>query len=199
MNDEIISILEKVPKEILIYCAEKLMSKWIRFYDEKNDFFEFSNFYKAPMIIDGKKYKTVEHYFQAQKYANDLGDNLAFMELIRTQNTGGQAKMLANPIKNARYPWQKKIKELRDSFEDTIFFDHEEWNKIRDKVMLTGLIAKFNQNLHCRQTLLSTGDAILSEHTSRDNYWGSGGDPNKIGKLGELLMDVRKELIKMQE
>src|SRR6185369_3929691 len=110
MDDLIINVLSQVPKEVLIHCAEILIFKkmtskqWIRFYNPKEDYFEFSNFYihKPPLIIDGEKYKTTEHYFQAQKYANDRADNLEFMNLIKSQNTAGQAKMLANPIKKAR-------------------------------------------------------------------------------------------------
>jgi hypothetical protein len=167
--------------------------EWIRFYDPKEDYFEFSNFYKhkKPITIDGEKYKTTEHYFQAQKYSKDIGRNLEYMKLIMDQNTGGQAKMLANPIKGARWAWQKKLKEVREEYENDIHFDPVEWNKRRDSVMLKALIAKFTQDEHCKQVLLSTGNAILSENTSRDPYWGNGGDLSKVGKLGELLMKVR--------
>ena len=52
MDDErILKILSKVPKNILIHCAEIKMTteqeqEWIRFYDPKAEYFEFSNFYK---------------------------------------------------------------------------------------------------------------------------------------------------------
>lgn len=43
----------------------------------KSDFqgtkFFLSNFYQSSMIIDGKEYKTVEHYFQAMKTTKVLG------------------------------------------------------------------------------------------------------------------------------
>lgn len=202
MDELVINILSQIPKEILIHCAEILIfkkmdsSQWIRFYDPKEEYFEFSNFYvhKPPIVIDGEKYKTTEHYFQAQKYANDTADNLEFMNLIKNQNTAGQAKMLANPIKRARWDWEKKLKEVREEYEDRIFFDPDEWNAKRDSVMLKALLAKFTQDVHCKKKLLSTGDSILSEHTKRDHYWGSGGDLNKIGKLGELLMEVRNRI-----
>lgn len=167
--------------------------RWIRFYDPKAEYFEFSNFYKhkKPIIIDGEKYKTTEHYFQAQKYADDIGRNLEYMKLIKDQNTGGQAKMLANPIKKTRWAWEEKLKELREEYQDDIHFDPVKWNSIRDDIMLKALIAKFSQDEHCKKVLLSTGDAILCENTKRDAYWGNGSNPHTIGRLGELLMEVR--------
>jgi len=178
---------------------EQKEQSWIRFYSPEDEYFEFSNFYKhkKPITIDGQQYKTVEHYFQAEKYADDIGKNLEFKKLIKDQNTAGQAKILANPIKGARWAWEKKLKEVREQYQDSIHFNPEKWDSIRESVMLKALIAKFTQDEHCKKVLLSTGDRILSEHTKRDPYWGSGGDTTKIGKLGELLMQVRNIIKKI--
>ena len=167
---------------------------WFRFYDKNAPYFEFSNFYgpKKPIIIDGEPYKTTEHYFQAQKYAKDIGKNREFMALIKSQNTAGKAKILANPIKQTRWGWEQKLKKQREKYEKDIHFDPVEWNGIRDDVMKKALIAKFTQDDHCREVLLSTRDAILYEDTRRDAYWGNGSDPTKVGRLGELLMEVRE-------
>lgn len=150
--------------------------EWIRFYDQNSKYAEFSNFYvhKKPLVIDNEEYKSVEHYFQAQKYANDKADNLVFKELIRTQTTPGKAKVLANPIKYTRYEWEVKLKKLREGCK--LVFDSVEWDAKRDNVMVKALMAKFTQDDHCKNLLLGTGDAVLSEHTPRDKYWGSGGD-----------------------
>jgi ribA/ribD-fused uncharacterized protein len=176
----------------------KTEPKWIRFYDPKADYGEFSNFYihKKPIIIDGEKYTTTETYFQAQKYADDVGKNLEFMKLIKGQNTAGKAKALANPFKpgGRLFPWAKALKELREEYEDDIHFDPVKWDTIRDDVMLKALIAKFTQDEHCKKVLLSTGDYFLQEDTKRDAYWGSGGDSKHVGRLGELLMQVRFKL-----
>jgi len=207
MEERILKVLSKIPKHILIHCAEILIfkkmepksiteQKWVRFYDPKAEYFEFSNFYKhkKPIVIDGERYKTTEHYFQAQKYADDIGKNLEYMNLIKGQNTAGQAKMLANPIKKARWAWEKDLKVLREEYEDDIHFNPVKWDSVRDEVMRKALIAKFSQDEHCKKVLLSTGDAILCEDTRRDPYWGSGGNPKRVGRLGELLMDVRTKL-----
>ena len=42
--------------------------------------------------------------------------------------------------------------------------------------------------------LLSTGDALIIEHSRRDRYWGDGGDGSGANKLGQILMRVRGEL-----
>lgn len=169
----------------------------IRFHTKNDPYFEFSNFYECPMIIDGNTYKTVEHYFQCQKYNKDLGKNLEFMILIKGQNTPGQAKMLANPIKKTVvYEWEKKLKSTREKYEKDLHFSPKEWDAQRDDVMKLALIAKFTQNEHCKKLLLSTEDKIISEYSKWDHYWGNGGDNKKIGRLGQLIMSVRDLLKK---
>lgn len=44
-----------------------------------------------------------------------------------------------------------------------------------------------------KEILLSTGNAILVEHTEKDNYWGDGGDGSGKNRLGKILMKVRDE------
>ena len=42
--------------------------------------------------------------------------------------------------------------------------------------MAEAVHAKFAQNPALLAVLLSTGTAVLVEHTPRDSYWGDGGD-----------------------
>jgi predicted NAD-dependent protein-ADP-ribosyltransferase YbiA (DUF1768 family) len=42
--------------------------------------------------------------------------------------------------------------------------------------------------------LLSTGDAKLIEHTSNGFHWADGGDGSGKNMLGQILMEVRKQL-----
>lgn len=60
--------------------------------------------------------------------------------------------------------------------------------------MLRALRAKFSTNSQLRSLLLSTGQRVLIEHTSNDDYWGDGGDGHGRNRLGALLMTVREEL-----
>jgi len=70
-----------------------------------------------------------------------------------------------------------------------------DWNTIRDMVMTKALRAKFTQNSTLTKMLLETGQRELAEHTARDRYWGDGGGQGKgQNKMGQLLMQLRKEL-----
>ena len=41
----------------------------IYFYDRDKEFYEFTNFAPFAITLEGKKWPTTEHYFQAQKFA----------------------------------------------------------------------------------------------------------------------------------
>ena len=70
----------------------------------------------------------------------------------------------------------------------------QDWEEIKNKVMLQALRMKFSQNPEIAKELLATGDTILIEHTRNDDYWADGGDGSGKNKLGLLLMQIREEL-----
>jgi ribA/ribD-fused uncharacterized protein len=140
----------------------------IRFYRVRDPYGEFSNFAPFPIDIDGMKWPTSEHFFQAQKFARPEEQ-----ELIRRESSPHGA---AKRGRDRRTP-------LRP-----------DWESVKDEVMRCALRAKFTQHDQLRQLLLETGDAVLIEHTSNDSYWGDGGDGTGRNRLGELLMAVRCEL-----
>jgi len=166
---------------------------WILFY-EKGTYFEFSNFYehKNPLIIDEISYKTVEHYFQSKKFSN----NPEYSEIIRTVNTPGKAKVLGSQRTSFNYKWAQDLKVIIKEHGAVL---DPNWELVKVEVMLKALRAKFTQDIHCRKILLSTGTKYIVENAgTRDLFWGNGikdlKDPNKIGMLGLLLMQVREEL-----
>ncbi|MBC1611668.1 DUF1768 domain-containing protein, partial [Listeria welshimeri] len=67
------------------------------------------------------------------------------------------------------------------------------WESMKDEVMLKAIRAKVEQHSEVKEILLSTGNAILVEHTEKDNYWGDGGDGSGKNRLGKILMKVRDE------
>ncbi|MFV0328631.1 MAG: NADAR family protein [Dysgonomonas sp.] len=140
----------------------------IYFYSVNDDYGEFSNFAYSEIKLDGQRWPTVEHYFQAQKFMDK-----AYQKKIRTVETPMLAAMLG------RYRKQKLRKD---------------WESIKVSVMKQALMAKFTQHSDLRDLLLSTGDAKLVEHTDNDSYWGDGGDGKGKNMLGRLLMDIREEL-----
>jgi N-glycosidase YbiA len=60
--------------------------------------------------------------------------------------------------------------------------------------MHEAVLAKFNQHVDLRETLLATGDSTIIEHTENDAYWGDGSDGSGKNRLGEILMRVREVL-----
>lgn len=140
----------------------------IQFYSVDDDFGEFSNFSLHAIELDGRRWPTSEHYFQAQKF-----DDAAYREKIRKARS---------PMEAARLGRDRRQKLRRD------------WESSKDGVMKRALLAKFSQHEDLRTLLLSTGTARLVEHTDNDDYWGDGGDGRGRNRLGMLLMQVRGEL-----
>ena len=79
------------------------------------------------------------------------------------------------------------------------------WQRIAEDTMKRGLQAKFEDNPHLKQYLLSTGSKRLVEGSPYDGIWGvrvDFNDPkiedkaywNGENKLGECLMEVRRQL-----
>jgi ribA/ribD-fused uncharacterized protein len=140
----------------------------IHFYRVSDDHGCFSNFAPHPIRLDGKLWRTSEHYFQAQKFTDET-----HQEKIRKT---------ASPMIAARLG-RDRTNPLRP-----------DWEAVKDDVMRKAVRAKFTQHDDLRQILLGTGDATLVEHTPNDSYWGDGGDGSGRNMLGRILMEVRAEL-----
>ena len=140
----------------------------ILFYRVSEPYGGFSNFSPHSITLKGKQWATVEHYFQAQKFAGTEHE-----EAVR------QAK---SPMIAARMD-RSRERPLR-----------ADWEMVKDDVMREALYAKFTQNPKLGSLLLATGDAVIVEHTNNDGYWGDGGDGSGKNRLGELLMELREKL-----
>ena len=140
----------------------------IRFYRVKEPFGEFSNFAPFPIVIDAEQWPTSEHYFQSQKF-----EDRAYRKRIRETVSPSQAARLG----------RDRSRRLRD-----------DWEVVKDGIMLTAVRAKFSQHDGLRALLMSTGDATIVEHTKNDAYWGDGGNGGGRNMLGQILMKVREEL-----
>jgi ribA/ribD-fused uncharacterized protein len=161
--------VEAVPQGAAAPGAQNAVNGPIRFYSKlNNEYRGFSNFAPSQMVIKGKVYRTVEHYFQAMKFP----DNPAWAEAIRVAPFPARAKALGAQ------------KDMRP---------RDDWNRIREDVMLFGLRAKFSQNPGLLQQLKDTGTRPLIE-AGPDAYWGEGRLKNGKNRLGKLLMQVREEM-----
>jgi len=144
--------------------------KEIRFYNRDDPYYEFTNFYRAPIQADGHTWPTTEHYFQAQKFVGT-----PYVGVIRKLTSAREAFQLARDPKVSR--WRRS-----------------DWDGVKDDIMLKALRLKFMQHDKLRRKLLETADKTLIEHTSNDSYWGDGGDGSGRNMLGKLLMQVRGDL-----
>jgi len=137
----------------------------IYFYSRRKKYFEFSNFYIAPIKIDGKIYMTVEHYFQSMKALDEKE-----REKIRKAPTPKEAKILGRRVK------------LRP-----------DWEKIKERIMYKALMAKFTQHQDLKELLLSTGNAKLHEDSPYDKYWGVKGKDRLGILLMKVREQLQKE------
>lgn len=113
-----------------------------------------SNFAPTPFELDGRRWPTVEHYFQAMK-AGDPAER----ERVASASSPMQAKQLGRRVRLV-----------------------EDWTVLRDAVMLRALRAKFAQHEPSRAMLLRTGRRPLHENAPWDRYWGGKGK-DRLGQL----------------
>jgi len=140
----------------------------INFYSTTGEYGCFSNFSRHPIFLAGKRWRTSEHYFQAQKFAGEPDEE--------------EVRLARTPMIAARMGRERKRPLRRD------------WEGVKERVMMDALRAKFTQHEELKAVLLGTGDAVLVEHTANDSYWGDGGDGSGKNRLGRLLMQLRDEL-----
>jgi N-glycosidase YbiA len=142
----------------------------VRFYSKTVEYYELSNFAQFGFEDSDGYWPTVEHYFQAQKFAGPA--HAAYREQIRNARTPKEAKTLGRT---------RKLPIRGD------------WDAVRDEVMLAALRLKFAAP-KLSQVLLGTELRPLVEASPSDSYWGSGRSGNGRNRLGQLLMQVRAEL-----
>ncbi len=119
--------------------------------------------------MDGDWWPTVEHYFQAQKFAGT--SHVAQIQRALTP------KKAAELGRNRAWP-------LRS-----------DWEVVKDGVMFKAVLRKFEIHRELRTLLLSTGEEEIVEGAPGDYYWGSGANGSGQNKLGKILMEVRSMLV----
>jgi ribA/ribD-fused uncharacterized protein len=141
----------------------------IRFYRSGDPYGWLSNFSPHAIDLDGRRWPTVEHYFQAMK-----SEDPKRQQWIRGSTDPAQAKR------------RGRRRGLR-----------EDWHDVRDDVMRRAVAAKFDQHSDLAEKLIATGDALLIEDAPRDYYWGCGVDGSGENMLGQVLMEVRERLMRI--
>ncbi len=138
----------------------------ILFYsDRDNPYGCFSNFSRHPFELDGKRWPTSEHYFQAQKFQNWAD---------------------AEDVRRARSP-----KEAADIGRDRSRALRRDWEAVKDDVMRRAVLRKFETHEDIRHIMLDTGEEPIVENAPKDYYWGCGADGSGKNMLGKILEEVR--------
>jgi ribA/ribD-fused uncharacterized protein len=161
----------------------------IRFYSDRESGDFLSNFHVGPPIwIDGQKWASVEHYYQAMKFHPDavlqtFAHDRAKLENIRREIGAAPTPLKAKRLGAGAFPgihcaerWAAGDPPLKEVFM---------WKALTVKFAAGGGLAK---------RLLSTGSAQLVEENPADPYWGIGPDGAGLNLLGELLMRLRDQL-----
>ena len=115
--------------------------------------------------MDGLCWPTIEHYYQAQKFAGS-----EYAETIRLSTTPMAAKRLGRTR-----DWPVRL----------------DWEMVKESVIFRATLAKFETHSDVRAVLLATGDEELVEASPTDAYWGSGADGRGANRYGCILMEVR--------
>ena len=170
--------LHKLPSELSGFHASSETSLEENVHAFFGELSPFSNFHKAPFVLEDINFFCTEQFIQWKKATlfNDT-DNA---NRILVSSSAQECKELG--------------KGIIGSNEDT-------WKREAEDLCYPGILAKFEQN-HClKEMLLSTGNQEIVE-ASYDTTWGTGiplrqkdclnrSKWNSVGLLGHLLMRVR--------
>ncbi|WP_238598541.1 NADAR family protein [Saccharothrix sp. ALI-22-I] len=141
-----------------------------------------SQWWEGPFTVDGRTYRTAEHFMMCGK-ALLFGDEDTAARVLAA-STPGEARSLGQQVRG---------------------FDEGTWVANRLDVVVRGNLAKFGAHDDAREYLLGTGDRVLVEASPLDRIWGIGlaadderaADPSTwlgLNLLGQALMDVRDRL-----
>lgn len=118
---------------------------------------KLSNFYNSPFTLDGYKWNSVEHYYQANKFKRNNNDFYKkFTIESDTELSKDPAMAKGAGGKTGKY---KKI-QIRPKNIDSDFDFFEDGNP--EKVMENAMRAKFTQNEELKQLLIETKEAKLN-------------------------------------
>ena len=165
------------------------------FYEGK--YKELSNYYctKSQCLfkINDLEFKSSEHAYQFYKFSYDGADKdtLEYAELIRNCQTPNDSKLLGHQLERSGF--QSRMNDNIKLYKDKAIRRHD-LDDIKIDIMKYVIYHKFDQDVKCRNILLSTGNSNLFEDSQYDSFWGIGKDKNGFNHLGKLLMELRTQL-----
>ena len=142
----------------------------IKFYSSGFDVLD--NFSAHSIIVDGIRYPTVEHAYQALKCLDENG-----REAIKNSISPTNAKYLSNIV----------YAEYKDP----------NWDQIKLRVMAQLFNLKFDQHEDIQDALAATGSEDIQENSPYDSFWGSGADGLGANHIGKIWMKIRDEKLSL--
>ena len=128
----------------------------------------FGTWSKHPFTLEGEEWPSVEHYFQAMKFADP----------------GYRAK-----IRQAAHP-----REARKLGRRRFRRPRKDWKDVKVVYMTRALYTKCKTYPDIARALLETENRKLVENSVYDYFWGCGRDRRGKNMYGQVLMNVRKKL-----
>lgn len=138
-------------------------------FDPAGSLADFSNYALTPFRLDGSWWKSVEHFYQAQKFPE--GDMQA---QIRGAENASRAKALA---------W---------SFSEVAPLG---WHDKAPSVLLNAMRAKFANSTELSAALIRTWPLPILEDSLTDDFWGIGPDGLGKNQMGKSLECLRDQLV----
>lgn len=162
---------EKIPAEMIREFADlAAVPDWRRKLD---------NSWAEPFTLDGNRWETVEHYYQASKFKEHNREFYLSFSLESGTPLSKSAELARDA--GSKKGINKETKELIRPVEVSI--DPEFDDKVGEKALKHALYAKFSQNEDLRQMLLATRNAKLV-------YCKKCKEP----KLSEELIEIRNKI-----
>jgi predicted NAD-dependent protein-ADP-ribosyltransferase YbiA (DUF1768 family) len=155
--------------------------------------------------LEGILWPTAEHLYQAFKFTlwdwkdyDKIGSDVVtgFLHFADPEGLGkGVNNFNRYGITISEIVWSldpQKAREIANSKKE--WLGRPDWNKVKFRFMRWVVREKF-KHPELRDRLWKTGNKKLVEHSPHDNFWGDGGDGKGKNRLGEILMEIRQEII----
>lgn len=140
----------------------------IEFYKEFGELGYLANYSNHGFTKNGVFYKTVEHYYQSEKF-----DDPDIKNKIINADTPKEASNIGR---------DRNLKRIYD------------FKSIKNQVMFDGILEKFRQNRDIAYKLIETRNKKIAEATIDEYYWGIGKDKSGKNVIGDILVRVRERI-----
>ncbi|KKQ35752.1 MAG: hypothetical protein US52_C0016G0004 [candidate division WS6 bacterium GW2011_GWA2_37_6] len=135
----------------------------------EREFYMLSNWSAHQIKVKATLYPTLEHAYHAEKFED--------------KSIKQQILLAKSPLQSKEIAWANKSKMKKD------------WREIKVEVMERLCRLKLEQHKEVHEGLLRTGNRLIVEDSSVEDYWGIGSDKKGQNIMGKIWMKLREEII----